>query len=231
MDKSFERIGDLDCLVRKSPESKQSVILLHGYGADAFDLRPLADLLDPEHRLTWIFPQAPLTFSIGWGQEGRAWFPIEERHLIQAANGNGGFDWSQWCDSSLGKASRMLSELVKGVLEFSDSYLLGGFSQGSMVAIDATLEFGLEPEGLCLLSSTLLNEKRWEQLLLERAKPINFYQSHGTDDPVLPFDLAKRLSDLLIRNKWNGKLESFTGGHQIPEKVLYDVKTWIKDLI
>ena len=49
------------------------LVLHHGRGADDNDLLPLADVLDPAHRLHVVTPRAPLTIP-GW--PGHHWYVV-----------------------------------------------------------------------------------------------------------------------------------------------------------
>ena len=52
------------------------VILFHGYGADAYDLQTLSDVLRPKKPTDFLFPQGVLEVPIGPGWTGRAWWNI-----------------------------------------------------------------------------------------------------------------------------------------------------------
>ena len=97
--------------------------------------------------------------------------------------------------------------------------MLGGFSQGAMVATDVTLASPNDVDGLVIWSGTLLDEAGWTK----RAKDMEgrrFFQSHGGGDPVLPYALAQRLHDVLKTGGAQGQLMGFGGGHDIPVNVL-----------
>ena len=69
--------------------------------------------------------------------------------------------------------------------------MLGGYSQGAMVASEVAFQTDLEIAGLVLLSGTLVDEAAWErQFHTRRGAPV--FLSHGRSDPVLPFEVADR---------------------------------------
>ena len=97
--------------------------------------------------------------------------------------------------------------------------IVGGFSQGSMLACDVALHAAEKPGGLILLSSTLIAQRRWQPLMPSmRGLPI--LQTHGTLDPLLPYDDATALRDLLVAQGAALSFESFEGGHEIPPAVI-----------
>ena len=77
--------------------------------------------------------------------------------------------------------------------------VLGGFSQGSMLTTDVALRLPEPPAALCVWSGTLLCEDEWRQQAQEAQSrgSLRVLQSHGYDDPILPFEAAKWLRDLL----------------------------------
>ena len=68
----------------------------------------------------------------------------------------------------------------------SDRIVLGGFSQGSMLALDVALHTERALAGLVVLSGTLIASNEWLPLMAAR-KDLPVFQSHGTSDPILPF--------------------------------------------
>ncbi|MCB2067917.1 MAG: dienelactone hydrolase family protein, partial [Erythrobacter sp.] len=92
--------------------------------------------------------------------------------------------------------------------------VVGGFSQGSMLATDVTLRLSGPPAGLVIYSGTLLNEAEWSSLAPERSG-LSVLQSHGTEDPILPFVAAEWLRDLLTASGLDVEFQSFRGGHTI----------------
>jgi phospholipase/carboxylesterase len=46
-------------------DAQGALVLLHGRGADEYDLEPLLDALDPERRLAGVLPRGPLSLPPG----------------------------------------------------------------------------------------------------------------------------------------------------------------------
>jgi phospholipase/carboxylesterase len=80
--------------------------------------------------------------------------------------------------------------------------------------------------GLVLLSGNLLAQDRFSKA----ARGIPFYQSHGTQDPILPLAGAKELEKKLLGLNFQGKLHVFNGGHEIPLSVINEVKNFLSQL-
>jgi len=199
--------------------------MLHGFGAHYQDLVPLAQAIPSLVPATWVFPNAPLQLPFPY-MGGRAWFPIEERLLLSGAP----LDLSEIEAPGLEQASQMIFEIFENLKADYDSFYLGGFSQGSMVALDSYLQNDFKKiKGLILFSSTLLNQKRWQEGLAKtEATPV--FLSHGGQDEVLPCSAAKNLKALLEENNYPTDWTEFSGGHEIPMQVLSNLNQWVEKI-
>jgi len=121
---------------------------------------------------------------------------------------------------------RLLDQL-QARLGVTDSQLvLGGFSQGAMLALDVALHRAAPPAALVLMSGTLVNESEWQPRMTKLAgMPV--FQSHGRRDPLLPFDVAEVLRDRLIAAGARVEWVQFLGGHEIPPVVLDGVAKFL----
>ncbi len=216
-----KKIGKLDCLWRAGDDEKRCVVLLHGFGADAADLFPLADFLDPDGAYSFVFPEAPLEVPVGPMMMGRGWFPLSLREL------EGGLDFTQIRPPHMSASVELVRDLIFH-LDCTD-LVLGGFSQGAMIATEVAL---VDPEvvrALVLYSGTLLDEQNW----MKAAKNLagkKLLMSHGVQDQVLPLGYSERLFAILKTAGMNGQFISFPGGHEIPLPVLQKTKSLISEV-
>ncbi len=205
-----------------------SIILLHGFGANAADLTPLADLFDPQQHYHWFFPEAHLTLEEDL-PEARLWFP-DDRKLQQLALEGHYFNTIASIDpSGLSKAAQQVVELTEALHLSTKQSILGGFSQGSMVAMEMVANQLATPRALLLFSAALTAPQRWETGL-QRASGCAFLQSHGRVDEVLRYQDAVALYQLLLRVGFQGHLESFEGGHEIPPTLTNSVVSFLSQL-
>lgn len=222
-----ETLGGLTCrIISRLPEGvppKIVVVLCHGFGAPGHDLVPIGDELFDlcpalANSVEVIFPAAPLSLEHLGFDGGRAWWHIDMNELVGAIeHGNlrilrdrrpDGIDEAR--DSLLG-----LLEDVRQKTKLSGSrFVLGGFSQGSMLAVEAALHWSETPGGLCLWSSTLVSEAQW-RANIARLKDVPVVQSHGRQDPILPFEAAIALRDLLTEAGAKMNFIEFNGPHTI----------------
>jgi phospholipase/carboxylesterase len=109
--------------------------------------------------------------------------------------------------------------------------VIGGFSQGAMLATEIALHHKEYLAGLLIFSGTLVNRTGWESMLktkfVDKQKTLRFHQSHGRLDPVLPFQAAERLYGLLTANGAQGELHAFEGQHEIPAAVIDATNRWL----
>ena len=198
------------------------VILLHGFGAPGDDLVPLAHVIQVPRGTRWIFPEAPLSLTMGSG-DARAWWIIDFAR-IQADRAAGRIrDLSVEVPQGLALArERILTFLKELPRQFPVDYqkaVIGGFSQGAMLTCDAVLHTDYPFTGLVQLSGNLLAQAVWSPFMQKR-KGLPVFQSHGIQDDVLPNIGAERLRDALHRAGLAVEWLSFRGGHEIPGEVL-----------
>ena len=107
--------------------------------------------------------------------------------------------------------------------------VLGGFSQGAMLATDIALRSARPLAGLVLLSGTMIAEEEWLPRMPSRAG-LAVLQSHGTSDPLLPYSIAERLRDALAGAGARVTFVGFEGGHGVPPEVLATFGRWLGEL-
>jgi phospholipase/carboxylesterase len=138
-------------------------------------------------------------------------------------------DMSNENPKGLDKARDMAFEMIRQMKVPWNKIVLGGFSQGAMLATELYLRAPETPAGLALLSSTLLCKDEWKKLVPARTGQ-RFFQSHGEQDTVLGFKQAQNLETLLTQNGMKGSLQSFRGGHEIPPQVMMKLGEYLNSL-
>ena len=198
------------------------VLLLHGFGAPGDDLVPLADVIEVPKGTRWLFPEAPLSLNMGFG-DSRAWWIIDFARIQEDRAAGRIRDLSVEIPQGLALARERFLEFLKELpRQFQIDYkktVIGGFSQGAMLTCDAVLHTDYPFAGLVQLSGNLLAQSVWGPLMPTR-KGLPVFQSHGTLDDILPHIGAERLCDALTQSGLAVERHSFRGGHEIPEPVL-----------
>ncbi|MCA8998058.1 MAG: hypothetical protein KDA80_13765 [Planctomycetaceae bacterium] len=223
------RLGDLNCRIVIPDETpKLAAVLCHGFGAPGDDLVPLTGTLmqlAPEtmKKVLFVYPEAPLSLADQGIPGGRAWWMLDMEKLARASRTGEFRDLSQESPPRLPQAREELISVLDHVQRESSlswpQIILGGFSQGSMLATDLTLHLEEKPAGLVIWSGTLLNQPVWSRRA-SGLQGLPILQTHGTKDPILPFQAALWLKDLLTTAGANLRFVEFQGPHTIPYPAL-----------
>ena len=163
------------------------VILLHGIGADAFDLIPLAKHWSLTLKKTKFYSlQAPYPYR--FAESGRQWFDLEDRDQTRILK-------------EIELVKPMILTFIKQKLEdYNLQYkdlILVGFSQGTMVALNLTLTMKEEVRGVLGYSGGLILTKSGKIKIT--SKP-NICLIHGQDDEVVPKKMMETTEIILKDN-------------------------------
>lgn len=176
-----------------SGQSRQLVILCHGYGADGNDLIGLAshwqDIL-PD--VDFISPNAPQRCDMGFGYQ---WFPISRLDPDELMRGieNAAPILDEFIDEEL--ARRGLDESALAMI---------GFSQGTMMSLHVGLRRSSAPVAILGYSGALGGAERLMSEVTGRP-PVMLI--HGDADDMLPvsrmYDAARQLGEAGLSVQWH----------------------------
>jgi len=205
-----------------------TVVLFHGFGANAADLVPLSDAIDPLSRMNWYFPEAPHQIEIDGQRYGQAWFPESAEEMKEALYGNYFSRLEELDPEGLRQSAARGQALLSTLSVSPENLVLGGFSQGAMVATEMALSLETPPAALVILSGALIAEERWKRMI-KQAGRFHVFQSHGTADPILNFKGARELNSLFTDSGYLGEFHPFPGGHEISSHIVTEVSNFIMD--
>ena len=199
-------------------DAATTCVLFHGFGAPGDDLVALADAFDAPVR--FVFPAAPLELGGMYGG-ARAWWMIDFARI--EADRARGTDRRDEVPVGLPEARTqvlaLLDQLQARFAIAPQQLVLGGFSQGAMIALDVALHRAAPPAGLILMSGTLIANPVWQPRMAQLAG-VPIALSHGRQDPILPFRMAEVLRDQLTSAGAAVDWRPFVGGHEIPGTVI-----------
>jgi phospholipase/carboxylesterase len=204
-------------LVGSSIPDRPLVIFLHGFGMLPSDIAPFAAAVRGSGTAC-LFPRGTLTVeasAAGRAEPTATWWPVNVAARARAA-ASGPTDLSQYSPPGVQEAFATLDAIVDAAREqLRPSHLIvGGFSQGAMLAIEWQLQAAIRANALAVMSGTLIRAAVWEPRLPSfRGMPI--FQSHGERDPDLGFDAALRLRDLFLSHGASVRWQPFDGGHEM----------------
>ena len=198
-----------------------SVLLCHGYGAPGDDLVSLYRAVRAPEGTRWFFPEAP--GDLGAGSDGRAWWQIDMMKLQLAMMRGEHRALADEVPAGLDEARDALEQCIDALGEHHgvvrDRLVIGGFSQGAMVATELGLYGAHRYAGLAVLSGTLLCQSRWAEKQ-GRLRDLPIVQSHGKADPILAFSGAEALRDFFTVAGAKLSWIPFAGQHAIPASAL-----------
>lgn len=190
------------------------LVLLHGRGADEYDLIPVTHYLDA--RFFIITVRAPKRFSHG----GYTWY-----EMIEGSNHDPEeFRTSFEALSSFLDAARVHYPVADGPV------FLFGFSMGAMMALAYALSVPSAVRAVAAHSGYLPEEHQrpyqWGSLGHQ-----SVFLAHGTNDPVVPVQKARSSYDLLVRTNATVTFREYPIQHQVSEQSIADIDTFYRNLL
>ena len=189
-------------------EPNSLVVLLHGIGADAFDLIPLAKYWALTLKKTKFYSlHAPYTYRLA--PFGKQWFDLEDRDQTRILK-----------EIELIKPM-IITFLKKKLKNYNLQYkdlILVGFSQGTMVALNLTLTMKEEVRGVLGYSGGVILTKSGKIEII--SKP-NICLVHGKNDEVVPKKMMETTKIILKDNNIDVDTHLIENlGHSIDQKGL-----------
>lgn len=194
---------DFVSAVRPSPNSTWTIVLMHGLGSDEQDMLGFADMLDS--RFEVICLRAPISYGPGY-----AWFDIQ--WTLRGIE----IDEEQYWES-VAKVSNYLADLGK------ERLLVGGFSQGAMMALGVVTKRPEIAQGAILLSGRGLDDA-----CPNFEGPI--FHAHGAYDDVIPVRESRKLHQGLSALGERYEYHEYEMGHWISEEEVRDLNVWLSKL-
>ena len=201
-----------------------SLILLHGLGADGNDMQPIAQaitarLQTPQRNIRIHCPDAPARpVTVNGGYVMPAWFDLYSLEAHARIDIDG-------IEQSRQRISRLIAaELAAGILP--EHIILGGFSQGGVIAIHCALHQPQRLGGLLALSTWLPHTDLPSPSHAACQTPV--FIGHGTDDDLIPLQAAHRTQTTLAELGYTTILQqSYPMPHSISMEEMDDMTAWL----
>jgi phospholipase/carboxylesterase len=206
-----------------------TLVLLHGYGSSAERWEPFIRTIRWPQGGRFVFPQGPDVAARSDGtSDGRAWWGLDL--LSHIPPGQSLPDLSETKPEGLKVAAALVEDLLEGLQRSPGGpIVLGGFSQGAMVASEVAFRSDVKLRALVLLSGTPVDEASWERHF-DRRRGTPVFLSHGRADRTLPFAAAERFRLKLEAAGVKVTWVPFDGGHEIPAAVVIALNSFIDGL-
>lgn len=200
----------------QEPEKAVTLIIMHGYGADEFDLLPIAKQFQGNYNAISI--QAPI--ELDWG--GFAWY-----HLSQTITGIHGDDASR-IESEQKVVDFLHKQKEEGKL---NDIILMGFSQGaamsySLLANEAFHSLGLNLKAVIALSGYIPLDVR-PTLSAQQLGGLPVFISHGLYDDLIPPQALDSAKELLEKQGASVTAKTYEIGHGLTEETIADINQFL----
>jgi phospholipase/carboxylesterase len=204
---------------------KGIVIWLHGLGADGYDFVPFARALGlAERGLQVVLPHAarrPVTVNRGYVM--RAWYDLRDPDFARAPDETG-------LRVSIARIATLLDDLTaRGVP--SNRVVLGGFSQGGVIALETGLRHPRRLAGVVALSTYLALPEALDREAAAVNQGLAIFMGHGDQDPLIPPQLGEESAHRLQRLGYAVELRRYPMAHSVSEAESLDVDAWLRRIL
>jgi len=191
-----------------------SLILLHGYGADEFDLMGLAPFFDDNIQVLSVRGSGLTPYG------GASWFDID-----MLSDGSLKFNIDQAKVSTRG-VMEIIDQLQKNGIVTAKQVVLAGFSQGATISNLITLQKPELIQALIIMSGRLPEDVAELSGDISRFSRLPVFAGHGSHDNVIPIEYGRQIVSF-----WNpiAELEhyEYPMGHEISQSELNDLQSWL----
>ncbi|ODN74426.1 acyl-protein thioesterase 1 [Cryptococcus amylolentus CBS 6039] len=221
---------------------KATVIFLHGLGDSGQGWLPVAKMLWSSFpHVKWILPHAPpIPITLNQGMSMPGWFDLSNLSRLD----DPAYDDETGMNKTLASVDALIQQEVDaGIPE--DKIVLGGFSQGGVIAMLGGLTTKRKLGGIVGLSCWLPLSDRIEQLKSAHAHETSVFWGHGTNDPVVDYSYGQRSVGLLTQKlgynlvpkgqtfaRPGVRFESYPGmAHSSSPKEIEDLREWLAEAL
>jgi phospholipase/carboxylesterase len=210
-------------VVRQGGEGPPDLMLLHGEQATPAQLLPSTRSIGFPAQGRILLPEAPEVVAPRDGLPGgRVWWDLD---LSAYRRGGRGVDLTSLEPRGLERAAKLVrSSLGRAEISQARPIVLGGFSQGALVACEVAFNSDAPLSALVLLSGTYVDSTEWGWNAAGR-RGLPVFIAHGRQDPIFPFEQAEKLAEKLARGQGEGHpgvdvtFVPFEGGHEVTAEV------------
>ena len=198
------------------------LVLIHGYGADEYDLAPLAPVLDDGGRFFTVCPRGPIDLA-PYG--GAAWYDRSEDGVIEP----GSFQ------RSVLALAQLVDETAAGRGLDPARAVVIGFSQGGAMALALSLRDTNRPRPAAVAClSGMLQTPDWFRYAWDAegwdatsAGLPEVLVQHGTLDPMVDIERGRRTKATLEAHGLVPDYHEYPMHHEIRPESVRDLQAWL----
>ncbi|ETV88738.1 hypothetical protein H257_00252 [Aphanomyces astaci] len=205
--------------------SKAGVIWLHGLGDSGAGWSSLRHEFSHLSHITWEFPNAPTNYVTCNGGPTPSWFDLHEIPLSPSSAPN---EPLKGLTESVKKVHDAIARFDAAGIP-SDRIVLGGFSQGALLAVYSSLQLEAPLAGVVGLSGWLPSETYLQSL---PPKSLNVLIGHGSADNIVEYPLGRIFADRLTSLGHQVQFETYRGmAHSQCEQEMKDLEAFLKKVL
>lgn len=211
-------MSESDAVVLGPQQAGSVLVWLHGLGADGHDFEPLfRDWTGLAGGLRVELPHAPARpVTVNNGLTLRAWYDIASPALTEDV------DWP-----GIAESAALIGQRVRAAAERcgdSRRVVLGGFSQGAVMALWTGLALDIPLGGIAALSGYLPGDPQ----VAEAQRDTPLFLAHGQSDPLIPFSLGQSARDRLAElGTAEPEWHAYALEHAVSEAEAADLQRWL----
>lgn len=196
-----------------------TLIVIHGWGANAFDLLGLAPFLGGG-RFMVISPQGPLGLVMDNVLQGFGWFPL---------NGGGVTDPNDF-RTAVDELTAFVDQALARYPIDRGKLALVGFSQGGVMAYALALR---QRERFCAVAalSSWLPEQLVEGIGTASLSQLPVLVQHGTQDDLIDVRRARDSVERLRRLDASVIFREYDMGHQLNQQSIADLSQFLESKV
>jgi phospholipase/carboxylesterase len=214
----------LDCIeIQTADAPDASVIVLHGLGADGRDFVPIAQELNLQVPVRWVFPHAPTRpVTINGGYVMRAWYDVLGTELQKEEDEAG-------LRASLREVEALIArERQRGIA--ARRIVLMGFSQGCAMVLLSGLRHAERLAGIAGLSGYLPLASTTSAERSEANADLPIFLAHGLQDPVVIYPRGVESRDTLMALGYQVEWHDYAMEHSVCMEEIADLKRWFEEV-
>ena len=188
-------------------EASKALILLHGRGATAGNILPLADYFADE---SW-YVAAPQATNFQW-------YPYS--FLMPFAQNE------PWLSSAIDYVKKIIDNISEYIP--SENIYLMGFSQGACLSVEVAARFAVRYGGIAAFTGGLIGEEPGYDQYQGSFEGTKIYISNSDNDPHIPLERSEDTRDQLLKMGADVSLDIFPGRvHTIIQEELENARSFL----
>lgn len=199
----------------KKLDKNPLLLLIHGYGSNEEDLFSFSRDIPEEFHIVSVRG----LHTLQWGMY--CWYEI---NIMDAEK----FNNIEQGTESREKLVKFIDEITSQENLDKENVRVCGFSQGAILSYSLAFHYPEKVKNIGILSgypemkfiAPIDKQKDYSHL--------DFFISHGTEDPVLPVEWARNAKPLMEEMNLKYRYQEYPGGHGVGPQNYMDFLSWIK---